>query len=311
MTEDLQKIAKSWERHHTSTVFLDRKKDKDGLDVVCVPGYPFAYNQMLDYFQKQAYRILVRKYKKAGNIFAKKKLLDMGCGTGRWSLYFTKKGAEVTGIDISPSRIEDNKRRYPQVTFKSMPISKLKFPKESFDIINISWVLQHNPHPFQEKAVQEMLRVLKRGGFIFLMEGIYEKEETPKFSFPRSARGWAALFEKSGAEIIHKQKTLETFLPDRYVFYRNKILNKLRPALGLTVPYNQENDIFGTAVYDFLENKELQKKRKHPFLRKTYRMADQCILAILSYLSYPVECLNEATFKYYPEGNVILLMRKK
>ena len=38
--------------------------------------------------------------------FAKGKVLDVGCGAGRHSLYLQKKGFDVTGIDSSPGAIE-------------------------------------------------------------------------------------------------------------------------------------------------------------------------------------------------------------
>ena len=38
----------------------------------------------------------------------KKKLIDIGCGNGRDSIFFSKKGYTVTGIDISKTAIKNN-----------------------------------------------------------------------------------------------------------------------------------------------------------------------------------------------------------
>lgn len=43
--------------------------------------------------------------------FVKGRVLDVGCGGGRWSLYLQKKGKEVLGIDISPLAVKVCKLR--------------------------------------------------------------------------------------------------------------------------------------------------------------------------------------------------------
>jgi SAM-dependent methyltransferase len=43
--------------------------------------------------------------------FVKGRVLDIGCGGGRWSLYLQKRGHEVLGIDISPLAVKVCKLR--------------------------------------------------------------------------------------------------------------------------------------------------------------------------------------------------------
>lgn len=43
--------------------------------------------------------------------YAKGRVLDIGCGGGRWSLYLQKKGHDVLGIDISPLAIKVSRLR--------------------------------------------------------------------------------------------------------------------------------------------------------------------------------------------------------
>jgi ubiquinone/menaquinone biosynthesis C-methylase UbiE len=332
MDKDLSKVISSWDRHHQSVIFLDRKKDKLGLDIVCVPGYPLAYNNMLHFFQMRAHNKLEETLKAMGGKIEGMNVLDLGCGTGRWCEHFHKRGAAaVTGIDISQVRLDDNKARLSHITFKKMPVTKLDFSDNTFDIINISWVLQHNNAHLQEQAISEMCRVLKKGGFIFFMEGAHEKKfPIPKHSFPRTTGEWIELFEKNDATIIHNQKILETFLTDFYVKWRNKAVNYIRPKLGLSLEYtlqeSAENNTEKSTesntrqnrkqntkqnVYDFLENKDAQKKRKFRLLRNTHRLLDQGVLSLLSYASYPIELTNAVTFKHFPEGTLTLLIQKK
>jgi len=66
---------------------------------------------------------------------AKGRVLDIGCGAGRHSLYLQQKGLEVTGIDSSNGAIEVCKLRGLKKAFVR-PISEVdKFKSGSFDTI--------------------------------------------------------------------------------------------------------------------------------------------------------------------------------
>ncbi len=66
---------------------------------------------------------------------AKDRILDVGCGAGRVSLYLQKEGHDVTGIDNSPVAIEVCKRRGLKKALV-LPIEKIgRFRLSSFDTI--------------------------------------------------------------------------------------------------------------------------------------------------------------------------------
>ena len=144
---DIKKSNIVWKRHHEAKIFLDRKKDPLGLDIVCVTGYPLSYNKFLHHFNKQAVDALVSRCRGIKG----KLVLDIGCGTGRWCRYYSEKGAKVTGIDLSKSRLSDNRKRLPQVDFKVMSADNLKFKSKTFDVVNSVVVLQHIPLKHKEK----------------------------------------------------------------------------------------------------------------------------------------------------------------
>lgn len=75
------------------------------------------------------------EHQKKGINFAKGKVLDIGCGAGRNSLYLQKKGIDVTGIDISPLAIKVCKARGLKKA-KILQIDQInKFKPGSFDTI--------------------------------------------------------------------------------------------------------------------------------------------------------------------------------
>lgn len=66
--------------------------------------------------------------------FAKGRVLDVGCGAARHSLYLQQKGLDVLGIDISPLYIEVCRLRGLKKA-EVMSIEEVDFPPDSFDTI--------------------------------------------------------------------------------------------------------------------------------------------------------------------------------
>ena len=103
---------------------------------------------------------------------AGKRVLDSGCGSGRYSQALSSYGAsEVVGVDFSPENIRNavaiNSRyvKSESVSFELADIRKLPFPDDSFDVVFSNGVVHHLPDP--SAGVTELLRVLKPGGWGF------------------------------------------------------------------------------------------------------------------------------------------------
>jgi len=72
------------------------------------------------------------EHEKKAMKFAKGRVLDIGCGAGRHSIYLQSKGLDVTGIDLSPLAIRVCRLRGLKKA-KRMPISEIgKFKPDSF-----------------------------------------------------------------------------------------------------------------------------------------------------------------------------------
>lgn len=89
------------------------------------------------------------------------KILDLGCGVGDRSKYFSRFG-KVVGVDISSENIEEAKKKYPEIDFRTMNAENLSFEKDFFDRIYAFDVLEHVSD--LEKTLDEIKKVLKRGG---------------------------------------------------------------------------------------------------------------------------------------------------
>ncbi len=96
-------------------------------------------------------------------------ILDIGCGTGR-NISFVKDTAGKTydyfGIDYSTACIAFARSQYKKhgVIFTQHEGKVLPFPTSSFDFVVSSHVLEHIPKQDAPLYVQEISRILKKGG---------------------------------------------------------------------------------------------------------------------------------------------------
>jgi ubiquinone/menaquinone biosynthesis C-methylase UbiE len=110
-----------------------------------------------------------------------KRILDVGCGKGRFARVFHEQQpeAELWGLDIS----EEMLRFVPEgIHTRAGSMTELPFESESFDGAYATESLEHAVEI--EKAVSEICRVVKAGGRILIIDKNAEhwgKLETPEW----------------------------------------------------------------------------------------------------------------------------------
>ncbi len=95
-----------------------------------------------------------------------KRILDAGCGSGIYSKLLAKKGAKVSGIEISQKMIdyaEEYCERF-DIDFRKGSIDKLQYKNNFFDCILCSLVVHYLKEP--ERVFKEFNRVLKKDGVL-------------------------------------------------------------------------------------------------------------------------------------------------
>ncbi len=109
-------------------------------------------------------------------------ILDVGCGSGYFSILLSKEGHICTGIDLTPEMIQSAEvlagEEGEHCVFHVMDAEKLSFGDGIFDVVisrNLTWTL---PHP--RAAYQEWLRVLKPGGLLLNFDANYGLEKTAR-----------------------------------------------------------------------------------------------------------------------------------
>jgi tellurite methyltransferase len=104
-----------------------------------------------------------------------KKILDVGCGTGRNLHYFLQNGFEVYGIDRDADAVKSVKELCCQLASFSSPqnftvaaAEDMPFERESFDLVICSAVLHFAENKLHfDNMMRSIWRILKPGGFLF------------------------------------------------------------------------------------------------------------------------------------------------
>lgn len=96
-------------------------------------------------------------------------VLDVACGNGNTAITACKKGAIVTGIDITPELLsiaeeEEKSAQVKGIVWKEGDCQNLPFDDESFDVVLSTFGHMFAPQP--EIVAKEMIRVTKKGGRI-------------------------------------------------------------------------------------------------------------------------------------------------
>ena len=114
-------------------------------------------------------------------------ILDVGCGVGFFTKFFSDKVAKIVGTDVSPHMIKTASALNPSAVFLVAPADVLPFKGELFDRIFSYGVTQYLP---DEKTVQRMLgemqRLLKPRGQIFIGDILEPVQEIDIKSYSKS-----------------------------------------------------------------------------------------------------------------------------
>ena len=162
-----------------------------------------------------------------GNITARMRVLDAGCGYGRNLVYLLREGCEIFAVDANPEGVDYIRSlsaslgaRLPADNFQVAALELLPFPDAFTDVVICNSVLHFARDDRHFHAMlQEMWRVLRPGGLFFCRLGSrigmeFERVEGNKY-VTGDGSVWflvdeAMLMEftaKLGAELVDPLKT--------------------------------------------------------------------------------------------------------
>jgi ubiquinone/menaquinone biosynthesis C-methylase UbiE len=102
-------------------------------------------------------------------------VLDVGCGTGVMSLLLAEMGHQVWGVDLSEGMMgkarEKADKKGISINFSIEDAEALPFEDNSFDLVVNRHLLWTLPNP--QKALDEWKRVLRPGGMVTIIDGLW------------------------------------------------------------------------------------------------------------------------------------------
>ncbi|MEA2274963.1 MAG: hypothetical protein QOI98_3671 [Solirubrobacteraceae bacterium] len=167
-----------------------------------------------------------------------RRVLDFGCGVGRLSLAFARRGHEVTGIDVSATMrtLATQHRDAMQLTNANFVDDVAALPDGAFDVAVSLIVFQHIPVAHGEELLRRLLRKLAPAGAAAL-----------HFTFTRPGGRLRRLARKLRASWPWLHRILQTLHRDQ-----------------LRLPYMEMNEYDRTRILRIFESEGLRSMHIEP-----------------------------------------------
>jgi ubiquinone/menaquinone biosynthesis C-methylase UbiE len=139
------------------------------------------------------------------NLKGHEKIIDIGCGTGTLTIeagrrLSAEKGGHIVGIDAAAKMIALARKKtveMPQVRFDVSAAEKLNYEDQAFDLALSTFFFHHIDVELKKTTLNEMWRVLKKGGKAVIVD-----VDTPKTLFGKIC-AW------SGYILFHQEEIRE------------------------------------------------------------------------------------------------------
>lgn len=160
-----------------------------------------------------------------------KKVLDVGCSTGKLSKKLMKNGCEIFGIEIDEESAKIAKNHCKEVIIADVDlIESLPYPNEYFDVIIFSDILEHLKSP--SDALKKFREYLKNDGYIIVsIPNIANWKIRLELLFGNFRYRSYGILDETHLKFFTKKSVKKLFLDGGF-----KIV-KLEPALGPSLPY--------------------------------------------------------------------------
>lgn len=150
--------------------------------------------RVLDQFGKQAasYAALINRSKdttlplllEAVKPVLSDRMLDVGCGTGRFAISLAPLVAKVVGIDLTAAMLQQARQlqadaKITNVEWQQGDVTDLPFADDAFTLVTCKAMLHHITEP--ARVIAEMSRVCARGGRVLAIDLTPQRDKVAAF----------------------------------------------------------------------------------------------------------------------------------
>ena len=168
--------------------------DGYGFAPILHPDAPLWFNDLIDKLQFRAMRRALR----LAGLRKGVRILDVGCGTGRWVRRYREFGFEAFGVDATSAMLTIARQCGTAAPLVVGDAYSLPFADAQFECVSDVTVVQHIPRSLQPAALGEMIRILRPDGRLILMELI---RGNGSHIFPHSPQEWIDQAEAFGGTL--------------------------------------------------------------------------------------------------------------
>lgn len=178
------------------------------------------------------------------------RILEIGCATGHYGLYYADKCKEYVGIDVVPAHIEFFKNKIAEHKIKNASchvgdaVNLAEVPDNSFDVVLCLGPMYHLNAEERELAFGEAARICRKGGiaaFAYINKiGVYAGACVHDDEYFRST------YPNENANNCILINGTDDLKPDTFFFTTPEDMNKMAERHGLTKIKNLATDFFIT-----------------------------------------------------------------
>lgn len=221
-------------------------EDFSNLDPETVISFGDEWNKF-DRFSEKEIETTAKEYFDIlpESIGAESRVLDVGCGTGRWSKYLSGRVKSIDAIDPGTAIFAADRllAGTPNFRLTKSSINNLPLPDNSYDLVMSIGVLHHIPDT--RKALRVCVAKAKTGGFVYVYlyynldnRGLFFKSI---FWVSSVLRKWVSTLPKASKQVVCDFFAVALYLPWNFFgrLYRFLGLRRLAGALPLSSYQNK------------------------------------------------------------------------
>ncbi len=212
----------------------------DYSDINQAAKYDKNHNRFRDYEKEVSYLINDLSLHNSKNLT----LIDLGCGTGAFSIYASKYFKKIYAVDVAEAMIHQAKQKLcPQnnnITFINSGFLSYEHTEEPVDIVISSAAMHHLPDFWKQIALIRINRMLKMNGIFYLFDIVFQFE--PK-DYEENINDYILDFMKKAGNDFKSE--VEIHIKDEYSTF-DWIMKGLITNAGFKIERSRSNDSFAT-----------------------------------------------------------------